>query len=287
MQQNDKLFGPTLDPTSAMGFPALTDVTSLQSVAHLFGSTKKRCGIYFLAFETELFYVGQAVDVLRRFSQHRKNHDNITGFSFIPVPKSELDVIEKSLIFKAESIGLKITNAVHVTSIVGDTDFDLVLPVSEQNDWICATGRTVVSEGAGPKIVLPESQKVRYAKQFLRFGKQSLSARSLGLLKKYLQTCVPAPRRTEYSFWSVSCMPTTGNTEWKRLLCVNAAFMELFVVGHEKSDPTAIWSFVNVAEDVLLEHWKSINRLKKKYPFLRLERSNYRDAGQQHRDRQP
>lgn len=280
MQENANLVGAHLTPTSAIGFPALIDVTSLQSVAHLFGASKKRCGIYLLAFQPGLFYVGQAVEVVRRFSQHRKNHDDIVGFSFIPVPKSELDVTEKGLIFKAESIGLKITNAVHVTSIVGDTDFDLVVPITEQNSWLCATGRVALSIDSGPKIVLPESQQVRYAKQFSRFGQQPLSARSLALLKQYLHACVPAPRRTEYSFWSVSCMPTTGNTEWKRLLCVNAAFMELFVVGHEQKDPTVLWSFVNVAEDVLLEHWKSINRLKQKYPFLRLERSDYRDAGQ-------
>ncbi len=280
MQDTANLIGKSLDPTSALGFPELIEVTSLHSVAHLFGATKKRCGIYFLAFHGGLFYVGQAVEVVRRFSQHRKNHDDIIGFSFIPVTKSELDATEKSLIFNAESIGLRITNAVHVTSIVGDTDFDLVVPITEQNDWLRANERAEASGGVGPKIVLPESQKVRYAKQFSRFGKQPQSARSLALLKQYLQTCVPAPRRTEYSFWAVSCMPTTGNPEWKRLLCVNAAFMELFVVGHEQNDSSVLWSFVNVAEDVLLEHWKSINRLKKKYPFLKVERSDYRDAGQ-------
>ena len=279
MQENANLIGAALVPTSVIGFPALTDVTSLQSVAHLFGVSKKRCGIYLLAFQSGLFYVGQAVDVVRRFSQHRKIHDDIVGFSFIPVPKSELDATEKGFIFKAESSGLKITNAVHVTSIVGDTDFDLLVPVTEQNSWLCAIGRVEISIDSGPKIVLPESQQVRYAKQFSRFGKHPLSAISLALLKLYLHTCVPAPRLTEYSFWAVSCMPATGS-EWKRLVCVNAAFMELFVVGHLQQDPTALWAFVNVAEDVLLEHWKSIKRLKKKYPFLRLERSNYRDAGQ-------
>lgn len=279
MQDNAPLIGVTLAPASELGFPAAADVTSLQSVAHLFGATKRRCGIYFLAFQGGLFYVGQAVDVVRRFSQHRKNHDDIIGFSFIAVPKPELDVTERALIFKAESLGLKLTNAVHVTRIVGDTDLDLVVPMTDQNHWLAATDRVALTIDSGPKIVLPESQQVRYAKQFSKFGRQPLSARSLALLKQYLQTCVPAPRLTEYSFWAVSCMPTTG-TEWKRLLCVNAAFMELFVVGHAQRDPTALWSFVNVAEDVLLEHWKSISRLEKKYPSLRVERCDYRDAGQ-------
>lgn len=136
MHENSNSVAIAFDPTSAMGFSALTDVASLQTVAHLFGATKNRCGIYFFAFETDLFYIGQAVDAVRRFSQRRKNHDDIVGFSFTPVPKSELDDTEKAYIFKAESFGIKITNAVHATSIVGDTNFDLVVLITEQNRWL-------------------------------------------------------------------------------------------------------------------------------------------------------
>lgn len=280
MQQNDKVIGSTLDPTSAMGFPALTEVTSLQSVAHLFGSTKKRCGIYFLAFQAGLFYVGQAVDVVRRFSQHRKNHDDIVGFSFIPVPKSELDAIEKSLIFKAESIGLKITNAVHVTSIVGDTDFDLVMSTAEQDAWLHTAHLVTDAALTPPKIVLPEAQQLRFSKHFSRFEKHPLSQRALALFKEYVSNCVPAPRRTEYSFWSVSCMPSTNQSTWPRLLCLNAGVMELLVMGWEKENPDALWSFITVAEDVLLEHWASIDELVKAYPLVNIVRRGYRDAGQ-------
>ncbi len=263
-----------------MGFPALEAVTSLQSVAHLFGSTKKRCVIYFLAFQSGLFYVGQAVDVVRRFSQHRRNHDDIIGFSFTPVPKPELNDTEKALIFKAESLGLKITNAVHVTSIVGDTDFDLVVPMAEQDAWLNSPLQPTSSDKFDPRIVLPEAQQVRFSKQYSRFSKHPLGCSALKLLTQYVESCIPAPRLTEYSFWAVSCMPS-GNSDWPRLLCVNAALMELFAVGWQKQAASGLlWSFVNVAEDVLLEHWKSLNKLKRKFPFLSFERRSYRDAGQ-------
>lgn len=280
MMEISNTAGLCLDPASAMGFPALETVTSLQSVAHLFGSTKKRCGIYFLAFQPGLFYVGQAVDVVRRFSQHRRNHDDIVGFSFIPETRPELDNTERTLIFKAETLGLKITNAVHVTSIVGDTDFDLVVPVEEQVAWLNVPLRVTNIDESVPKIVLPEAQQIRFSKQFKSLNEHPLGGSALKLLTQYVQSCIPAPRRTEYSFWAVSCMPSV-NSDWPRLLCVNAAMMELFVVGWKK--PTAggvLWSFVNVAEDVLLAHWKSLNILKRKFPFLRLEPSSYRDAGQ-------
>ncbi len=262
-----------------MGFPAMATVSSLLSVAHLFGTTKNRCGIYFLAFQSGLFYVGQAVDVVRRFSQHRRVHDDIVGFSFIPVNNTALDDTEKALIFKAESLGLKITNAVHVTNIVGDTDFDLIVSATEQEAWLCAPSGMSDTEASGPKIVLPEAQQIRFSKHFSRFEKHPLSQRALALFKEYISNCVPAPKRTEYSFWSVSCMPG-GSGAWPRLICVNAAVMELFVVGWERYNSNVLWSFVNVAEDVLLEHWASLDELVKAFPFIEIEHRGYRDAGQ-------
>lgn len=264
----------------AMGFPAMTPVGSLLSIAHLFGSSKKRCGIYCFAFRHGLFYIGQAVDVVRRFSQHRRLHDDIVGFSFLPTAKPELDGTEKALIFRAEFLGLKLTNAVHVTNIVGDSDFDLVVSASEQGAWLNNPSCLNKTVGLSPKIVLPEAQQLRFSKHFARLEKHPLSQRSLALFKQYVWGCVPAPRRTEYSFWSVSCMPSTNHNYWPRLLCVNAGVMELFVAGWEKQNADVLWSFVNVAEDILLEHWASLDELAKAYPFVEIVRRGYRDAGQ-------
>jgi hypothetical protein len=84
------------------------------------------------------------------------------------------------------------------------------------------------------------------------------------LLTAYLGGAVPLPRTTEYSFWSVSCLPSTGGSAWPRLVCVNAGVMELFVLGG-KAEATSLWGYVNVALDVLESrvgagrptHWRS------------------------------
>jgi hypothetical protein len=263
---------------AALGFPPLEPVSSLFSIAQLFGATKRRCGIYLLVFETGVVYIGQAVDVVRRFAQHRRNHDDIIGFSFKPARQTELDDLEVALIFRAESLGLILSNAVHVTNIIGDTDFDLVVPVDEQDHWLNARPILPTRDLTSPKIILPEPQQIRYSKQFSRFNAHPLSSRALALLKVYLSQSVPMPRRTEYSFWSVSCMPAT-NGAWPRLICVSAAVMELFVVGWERQDPKLLWSFVNVAEDVLLEHWRSEDELIAAFPFIQILKRGYRDAG--------
>lgn len=268
------------DAAISMGFPPMTPVSTLLSISHLFGSSKKRCGIYLLAFHSEHFYIGQAMDVVRRFSQHRRNYDDIIGFSFIPVPKATLNDVEKELIFKAESIGFKLKNAVHVSIILGDTDFDLVMPITEQETWLSTAPRfDAVTDGNLTRITLPESQQVRFSKNFDQFTEHPLAQNALAFLTQYIRECIPAPRRTEYSFWSVSCMPSTNKNTWPRLYCVNAASMELFIVSWEKNS-NLLWSVITIDENVLMEHWPNPDEFIKKFPFVEFIDRGYRDAGQ-------
>lgn len=97
-----------------LGFPALVDVRGRRSIADLLPKSRNRCGIYLLEFSEGLFYIGQALDVVRRFSQHRKQHDNIVRWSFRPVNRRNLDAVERELIHCAPSLGLALTNKVHV-----------------------------------------------------------------------------------------------------------------------------------------------------------------------------
>ena len=75
-------------------------------------------------------------------------------------------------------------------------------------------------------------------------------------------------------------MPSTNQGTWPRLLSVNAGVMELFVAGWVKQQPDELWSFITVAEDVLLQQWGSVDALVKIYPFVDVVRRGYRDAGQ-------
>ena len=58
------------------------DVKGRISVSHLFPKSKPRCGIYLLSFSDDTFYIGQAIDAVKRFSQHRKKYDNIVKLWF-------------------------------------------------------------------------------------------------------------------------------------------------------------------------------------------------------------
>jgi hypothetical protein len=261
-----------------LGFPELTIVSTLRTIAHLFGTTKERCGIYLLEFPEDKFYIGQAVDVVRRFAQHRHNYDDIVGFSFIPVPGARLDEIERDKIHRAELLGLALLNMIHATNVVGETDLDLVVSPKEQEAWLAGRGN-MLSSDAG-RIFLPETQKQRFAHKYWQFSTHHHADQCLAMLRQYVNNCIPSPRRTEYSFWAVSCMPATNRSTWPRLACVNAGIMELFVVGYHIEDPRRMWGFVNVATDVLGgDLWQHSHLQAMRWDIEVLE-TNYRDAGQ-------
>ena len=273
---------PVLSQVAAasLGFASLEPVASLLSIAHLFGNNKPRCGVYLLVFDTGLMYIGQAVEVVRRFSQHQRNHGDIVGFAFLALPSQELNSKEKSLIQQAERQGLPLTNAVHVSSIAGDTDLDMVLPVHAQKNWLDRATHSVKNERLAPIIQLPAAQQLRALKPFARFEKNPLKPAAVALLQHYLRQCIPAWRQTEYAFWSVSCMPATNRSTWPRLFAVNAGMMELMVVGWNIDNPAELWGFVTVAQDVLLQGWGSLNALSRAHPAAEFLQRDYRDAGQ-------
>lgn len=267
------------DLCSTLGFLEISPVATLRSIAHLYGTSKTRCGIYLLELSKGRFYVGQAVDAVRRFGQHRKNYDEIIGFSFIAVKRQQLDEVERKLIREAERLGLVLLNTVHATNVIGDADLDMVVSPQEQEKWLGAPGEFNRADKS-ESIVLPVAQHERFAEAYRKYQTLPLSRSASQLLESYLLNCVPVPKRTEYSFWVVSCCPSTNKGTWPRLVCVSAGVMELLVMGYQKDDPKELWGFVNVASDVMSKTFKNDKAIQKEFPDVELIRRDYRDAGQ-------
>ena len=264
---------------SKLGFPSPEEVFSLQTIANFFPTSRSRCGIYLLVFLDNTFYIGQAIDVVRRFVQHRRNYSNIFGFSFQPTKPVLLDEVEQDLIHKAERLGLTLLNTVHTSNVVGETDLDFVVSPEEQQAWLSASDTAALADGA-ELLVLPDSQIRRHTIKFRRFEENQHAKVALVLLREFVSNCLPSPKRTEYSFWVVSCLPSTNQSTWPRLGCVSAGIMELFVVGYDKNETDTMWGFVNVASDVLNDRIGGIRSFPEAHPKVELIESVYRDAGQ-------
>jgi hypothetical protein len=97
------------------------------------------------------------------------------------------------------------------------------LSPEQQRGWIA--GETEL-EDAGERS---ESLELRfkYAARFQKLLARPQAGDILEILGRYGQACIPMPRQTERTYWSVSCLPSTSD---KPLTRINASWMELFTL---------------------------------------------------------
>ena len=126
----------------SLGFPNWTQANGRRSVADLYRS-KQRCGIYVLGFTDGEMYVGQAVDVVRRFTQHCKTHDVICQLTFQQIPRQNLNQVERHCIHVLEAAGILLRNLTYMSIVQGERNLDLVVTPEEQKQWY--NGSTNVS----------------------------------------------------------------------------------------------------------------------------------------------
>lgn len=267
-----------VDKINALGFlfDQNHDVKGRISISDLFPKSKPRCGIYLLNFSDDTFYIGQAVDVVRRFAQHRKNYNNILKLWFQTVPKSSLNEIEQHLIKEAELSGLLLTNKTFVSNVIGETDLDLVITPQEQTEWL-EENKSISNDGFRLYDKIDLKYKMKYRQNFENLQKQSNYEELKQLLSIYISKCLPATKKTEMSFWSLSCMPTTNLSSWPRFFCMNINAMEVFVLGLEKK--TKIPFGFLVLTNRFITSPVTIKKLEENYKSLEVENSNYRAAG--------
>ena len=108
------------------------DVRTLYSVAHLF-PRNNRAGVYILWFTNGERYVGQATDVVTRFSSHRRRWDDIEYLDFCRTPRASLLQLEKQMIGSQLSLGKQLRNITHALGPLGDSDPDPVVTPDEQH----------------------------------------------------------------------------------------------------------------------------------------------------------
>jgi len=181
-----------------------------------------------MCFSNGEFYAGQAVDVTRRYAQHRKTHSDIEQMAFKQVPRGKLDEEERSLIWRLERQGWPLRNVTFASIPKGESDFDLVMPPEEQERWLGDLG--YAGEG-GERLIDPELRR-RYRGRFQRFLEMPRAEEALDVLRTYVKVGVPAIRRGEVSFWGCSCLPTKDvysrvNINWQEVFTVFTSLNDL------------------------------------------------------------
>lgn len=258
-----------------LGFKKYFFCKGMPSVAGQF-TNNNRCGIYILHFENGEYYVGLTNDAVNRYAQHRLNHSDIEYISFKEVAKSKLVEAEKEIIYELEKLKKPLRNINIVSIILGDTDLDLIVSKKEQTKWI--NYELPWSALNTERFEYPELRN-KYSKQFMALKQNKQFEDICAILQGYVIAAIPLPRKTQYSFWSCSCLPTTGD---KPLVRINIYWQETFVIyedvfelldSHETINGLTIriWLSKNIfeenfTEEELTEKYNTIEFIDRVWP---------------------
>lgn len=189
----------------------------------------KVTGIYVLHLADGARYVGQSVDVARRFSQHLLNIDDIRGFSFCPVPRNQLSEIEKQTVSLLEDIGVKLRNILLASFTHAESKFTDIMPVDEQGKWLSDLN---YGNMHGERLI-DNDLRSRYLRKFKKFIAEPKSTEIVDFLRRYARVGIPAILKGEVSYWAVSCLPSSSMKTFCR---VNIYWQEVLTVFEEKDN---------------------------------------------------
>ncbi len=222
------------------------EVDRLYSISHLFPVFNGRRGIYVLEFANGQEYVGQAVDVVRRFAAHRRRWPDIQAIRFLAVPAaSSLDEPEKRYIAGLRAGGVTLRN-IRYSEVADDqdADIDFLIAPGEQHAWLNDEDSQLED---APLRVEQAGQREKTFPSYERLVRSGHLPEVVQTLRTYMHLCVPRPRATELTFWALSAAPTTNKRTWPRLAVLSINSMETLVLGYVKQDPSHTWGFVNLS----------------------------------------
>ncbi|MCI4061605.1 GIY-YIG nuclease family protein [Micromonospora sp. R77] len=231
----------------------------LNSIAHLLPRARGRCGVYELTFADGERYVGQAVDVVARFGQHRRTWTDIVELAFRQVGRDRLDEVERDQIRRREAAGVPLRNVVHTTGRLGTSDLDLHLSPPEQRRWLTDHQPHQVRLDARP------DDPVLHRRSRHRFDRLQADPRFTDELARlvgaYLRATMPVPELTELSYWTLSALPGTNAASYPRLFTLTVHALETLYVCHDRHRPEEPQIWVNVDRAVARSQLRTRFRL--------------------------
>lgn len=117
------------------GFPQPEPAKGRSSVADLTSWDDGAARTYYYSV-TATHMSAKAFDVVRRYSQHLRVHQDIEAISFAESRPNQLDSVEQSLIRLMERGGHKLRNITFSALPPPTSDFDLVMSAEDQAKWL-------------------------------------------------------------------------------------------------------------------------------------------------------
>ncbi|QGU04528.1 GIY-YIG nuclease family protein [Corynebacterium comes] len=220
-------------------------VTGLNTISALIGN-EDPCGIYVLEFENGESYVGQAVDVRKRFVSHCRNsahhpawHD-ITHISFTPYPAAELNVRETTVIQALKREGCPLRNKAMNLFHEQVSPLDKVISPVDQYHWADSEylHRTASQ--------VPERKMARAIADLppgaSKMSRLPMYGECLADVAAFIDLVLPDPLATMEKYWTVSDCPSTNGG---RFYTVNVGVLEMLrcirAFGERSCLNTIVW----------------------------------------------
>src|SRR5699024_4413854 len=216
------------------------DITGLSTVAPLFAE-HERCGIYILEFADGERYVGQAKNVVNRYSQHRHGSgqhepwEDTVAIRFLQVPESDLNKVEVKTI-REQALQATLRNKAHNHGHWQPTPLDKIIEPEQQRHW--ATGhpdysREAFKRASRAKGVTPRLVKSRRGQEVLPDGRKVWEA-VVDELAQAVALAIPNALDTEGRYWMISDYPATAGG---RFATLNVGTLELMYFPRFQFEP--------------------------------------------------
>ncbi|WP_037138718.1 GIY-YIG nuclease family protein [Rhodococcoides fascians] len=238
----------------------------------------KESGYYLLRFDNDSYYLGESVDLRSRMGGHglKWGHEIATVRLLIgPASKQELRRVERILTHELEATGVPLRNVLNASITSGVDALSELLDPGAQEEW--SADPIVYNKNDQTLLKELTAQSIRYSTAARRYLEHSDEAAVTAILRTFIENCVPAPRATEFQYWSVST-GTYGGTKFPRRFCVSVGKMEVFVLNADKPRGGRLGGFVNVRESVL-DSLVDTESFFADHPAVEVLESQYQDAG--------
>lgn len=226
------------------------------------------CGIYILQFTTGERYVGQAVNIAKRISQHRhggKHHaawNDIEAFSFYPVEKTELNRCERETIENQKCFGHRLRNVTFNLQTTTPRPIDSLLGLTLESHWATGQERYLC---AG-ELALPQPRSNRKPKLFTQKAAQQLlpDGRSMAEavvddLAFAVMNLIPNASDLEGEYWSISDCPSSVGGRFATLNVGNLELMyfpsNAYFSYPSRQNRSIYNSHLNVVEEAFSPLW--------------------------------
>ncbi len=215
---------------NGFGAPSAMTDRALRALSRQHGG--KPSGLYLWEAAGHEVYVGiSAGSVTTRLRAHVRERGelNIQQFWYRPseAATTDLRVVEREMIHRAVRDGLACVNNEHSAWTTGPSTLDELLAVPAQRDWF----RNPWAANSADRIRRhppTDAESARCRARFATFRAQPYADAVETALGEYLARCVPLPHRTESTYWTMSCLPSTSRTALEhRVTAVCMGYLEL------------------------------------------------------------